>query len=111
MTVSEAPAAGAGSGFGFMQATEPAAPPAGSAFGFMQTSEPPAPPAGSSFNFRQEKEARAPANVSERYFDLIQASPPVPAAEVTKGSSFDFMQNESTQLISPNPTNKARKKR
>ncbi|KAI2506916.1 ENTH domain containing protein [Fragilaria crotonensis] len=44
MTINKVSAAQGGSGFGFMQASEPSAPPAGSAFGFMQATEPAAPP-------------------------------------------------------------------
>ena len=104
MTVNEAPAAE--SGFGFMQSSEPAAPSSGSGFGFMQSSEPAAPPPGSSFDFMKGSEATAPAIAPGSSFDFMQAPPPVPATEMTKGAgtSFAFMQSESTQLISPNPT-------
>ena len=104
MSVKEAPSAAAGSGFGFMQSNESAAPPAESAFGFMQPEEPAAPPGGSSFNFMQGKESAAPAIAPGSSFDFMQASLPVPGAEIAQGSSFDFMQAESAQFISPNPT-------
>ena len=107
MTVNEVPAAQAGSGFGFMQAAEPAAPPAGSAFGFMQASEPAAPTTGSSFDFMQGSTAAAPAGAPSSSFDFMQSSPPNAAGEVSKGtgSSFNFMQVESATLPSSNPTN------